>query len=121
MKKVFVDTAAWVALKNERDSLHKKAQKLNKELLDSKHYYVTSNFVLSESYTLLVYRASHQLAVELGEEIRKSKLVEVIHINEEIERSAWSKFKKFSDKKIFFQRLYFICFDGTDENNGLLH
>jgi hypothetical protein len=97
-----MDTSAWAALKNVKDGLHKKAQELNKQLLNSNYSYVTTNFVLDESYTLLLRKAGHYVAVELGEEIRKSKIVEVVHISEDIEERAWLSFKKYSDKSFSF-------------------
>lgn len=102
MKKIFIDTSGWVALKNKRDGLYEKAQALNRALLLSNHSYVTTNFVLDEAYTLLLNRTDHSIAVELGEEVRSSKLVTVGHISEEIEDEAWVLFKKRSDKTYSF-------------------
>ena len=36
--------------------------------------------MLDEAYTLLLHRAGHHVAVELGEDIRASRLVTVIRI-----------------------------------------
>ena len=61
MRLVFVDTSAWVALKHKGDSLWKQATDLNRSLLTSGARYVTSNFVLDETYTLLRLRAGQSL------------------------------------------------------------
>jgi hypothetical protein len=51
-------------------------------------HYVTSNFVLDEAYILLLHRAGHHVAVELGEEIRASRLVTVVHITADWEEEG---------------------------------
>lgn len=102
MKKVFVDTAGWVALKDTSDSLHSNAHVLNKELLAQGVNYITSNFVLDESYTLLLSRTFHTVAIQFGEEIRASHIVAVVHVSEELEDEAWRLFSRYSDKAFSF-------------------
>lgn len=102
MTKGLVDTSAWVALKYKRDSLHSKAHALNRRLLDSKYRYITTNFILDETYTLLASRTGHSVAIEFGEEIRESKVVEIVSISQKMEDEAWELFKKYSDKKFSF-------------------
>ena len=102
MREVFVDTNGWVGLKHRGDSFWQAATDLNAALLSGGARYVTSNFVLDESYTLLLLRVGHRVAVELGEEIRASRLVTVVHVSEELEDEAWSLFKRYSDKEFSF-------------------
>jgi predicted nucleic acid-binding protein len=102
VREVFVDTNGWVGLKHRGDSFWQAATDLNAALLSGGARYVTSNFVLDESYTLLLLRVGHRVAVELGEEIRASRLVTVVHISEELEGEAWSLFKRYSDKEFSF-------------------
>lgn len=97
-----MDTGGWVALKHKGDAFWQKATTLHHALLTSGARYVTSNFVLDEAYTLLLHRAGHSVAVELGEEIRASRLVTVAHITPEWECEAWDLFKRFSDKTFSF-------------------
>ena len=97
-----MDTQGWVALKHRGDSLWKSATDLSKKLLLGGVRYVTSNFVLDESYTLLMIRAGHHVAVELGEEIRTSRVVTVVHVSEELEEEAWQLFQRHSDKEFSF-------------------
>jgi hypothetical protein len=59
-----------VALKHKGDTFWQTATTLHRALLTAGARYVTSNFVLDEAYTLLLHRAGHHIAVELGEEIR---------------------------------------------------
>ena len=48
MKRVFVDTAAWIALMNTDDDFHKQALEVKSQLKRDKSYLVTSDFVLLE-------------------------------------------------------------------------
>jgi predicted nucleic acid-binding protein len=102
MRLVFIDTSAWVALKHKGDSLWKQATDLNRSLLTGGVRYITSNFVLDETYTLLRLRAGHHIAVELGEEIANSHLVTVVRVAEPLETEAWQIFKRYADKEFSF-------------------
>jgi predicted nucleic acid-binding protein len=53
--RVFVDTWAWYALTDSVDAGHGLAQLANDELLDSDCAFVTANFMLAETITLLRY------------------------------------------------------------------
>jgi predicted nucleic acid-binding protein len=50
MKKMFIDTGAWVALNNKKDSYHRVAVRANREFLDNGYFYVTSNFVFDKHF-----------------------------------------------------------------------
>ena len=102
MREVFVDTSGWVALKHKGDTFWQAATTLHRALLTAGARCVTSNFVLDESYTLLSHRAGHHVAVELGEEIRASRLVTVVRITTDWEEEAWQMFKRYTDKAFSF-------------------
>jgi len=102
MDKVFIDSAAFVAISNKNDQFHKMAVEINKSLLISKVRYITTNFILDESITILRLRIGHASTVDFHEKIIKSGLIEIIHISELIEEQAWHIFKKFSDKEFSF-------------------
>ena len=95
---IFVDAHGWVALKNKGDHFFSDAQKLNRMLILEKSAFVTTNFVLDETYTVLRARAGHHVAIEFGEEIRTSKMTSIIHISPELEAEAWDMFKKYNRK-----------------------
>lgn len=102
MKQIFVDTNGWVALNSQRDAFYEEAKKLNKDFLEKGFEYITTNFVLDETYTWLTMKAGHSIAVDFGEKIRKSKITHIFRITEEIEEEAWDLFKQYSDKKFSF-------------------
>jgi predicted nucleic acid-binding protein len=102
MKFLFIDTSGWIALYNRRDVFYHQAKELNAEFINNKYRLVTTNFILDESYTGLLYKTGHTAAVALGDDIRNSIAVKVIYINREIEEKSWSLFKKYSDKGFSF-------------------
>ncbi|HEO64362.1 MAG TPA: PIN domain-containing protein [Spirochaetes bacterium] len=101
MKFIFVDTNAWIALNSKRDHWHTKAVEINKQLLNEGFRYLTTSYVLDESYTGL-RKVAHSVVVDFGERIQTSRLVQVIRIDEDIENLAWELFKQYSDKQFSF-------------------
>jgi predicted nucleic acid-binding protein len=61
--KIFVDADAFVALTVETDTNHEKARSLLNRLTVNPVLFLTSNYVFSESITIISQRASHQTAV----------------------------------------------------------
>lgn len=105
MKKLFIDTGAWVALNNKKDKHHKDSVKANKDFLDGGYFYVTNDYVLDEAYTLLRLDVGHKRAVEFGYEIKdlqKNKKIYVFHVNQVVLDKAWEIFEKYSDKDFSF-------------------
>jgi hypothetical protein len=101
MNQVFVDTWAWVALVDKKDSDHEKAKVANKKLLDQGYSFVTTNFVFSETVTILRYRVSHAAAIKYRQmlnEMVNGGLVKLTRITEAQEKEAWQIFEKYSDQ-----------------------
>ena len=61
--KIFVDADAFVALTVATDANHEKARSLLHRLSVNPVLFLTSNYVFSESITIISQRASHQTAV----------------------------------------------------------
>jgi len=104
-KRLFIDTGAWVALNNKKDKYHQDAVKANRDFLDGGYFYITSDYVLDETYTLIRLDVGHKRTVEFGYEIndlRKKKKINVFHVNQVILDKAWNIFEKYSDKDFSF-------------------
>jgi len=101
LRGIFVDTSAWIALYHRKDNLHQKAKEVHRELLDN-YCFVTTNFILDETCTGLLYKAGHAVAVDFGERIRNTEAIKIIYITEDIEDRSWGMFKQYSDKKFSF-------------------
>jgi predicted nucleic acid-binding protein len=51
----FVDTSAWLAIKNSRDRKHDAAIRIVSDLRTRRELLITSDYVLDEPYTGLLY------------------------------------------------------------------
>ncbi|MCF8069453.1 MAG: PIN domain-containing protein [Desulfobacterales bacterium] len=59
---VYVDTSAFYALIDRSDKYHKSAKEIWEELLNYNVSLLTSNYIVSETMTLLQYRISYEAA-----------------------------------------------------------
>jgi predicted nucleic acid-binding protein len=101
MNKVFVDTWAWYALTDAADSSHALAQQTNERLLDDKHTFVTTNFVLDEAITLIRYNMHHAATVRFRQMVQsliEDGLVELVRVDETHEEAAWDILEQYSDQ-----------------------
>src|SRR5438046_9058441 len=67
---VFVDTGAHYALADVQDPDHDEAVRLLHQIVRLRYALVTSNFVISEVYTLLRQRLGWEAAIHYVEELR---------------------------------------------------
>lgn len=99
MRRVFVDTGAFVALRNRAEREHEAARAALSELVSERVQLLTSNYVFSETYTALLVRAGRDEAVRWGRRFRAGDAIEMVHIDESIERDAWSILESHADKR----------------------
>ncbi|MDI6803565.1 MAG: PIN domain-containing protein [Bacteroidota bacterium] len=100
IEEIFADTSGFVALGNEDDSFHAQADKILSLLFPFK--FITTNYVIAETITHLLFDTHHKNAVAFGEMLFSSKNIEIIYIDTDIEAKAWYLFKKYSDKDFSF-------------------
>ncbi|BCB96017.1 PIN domain nuclease [Dissulfurispira thermophila] len=100
--RIFVDTSTFVALFNERDEMHYEAIRLLEEIKNKRIRLVVTDYILSESITTTLARASHKAAVTVGEFILGSHVIDLIWLDKPFKFKAWEFFKKHSDKSYFF-------------------
>jgi predicted nucleic acid-binding protein len=74
---LFVDSGAWVALRNRRDQHHAEADQLFRETLRRRIRLVTTNLVLAEVHRLTLYRVGVEAALRLLDRIDESPSVTV--------------------------------------------
>ncbi|HLF19451.1 MAG TPA: PIN domain-containing protein [Bacteroidota bacterium] len=92
-RRAFIDAQGWVALKHQNDRHFDAAHQTYQSLIVTRTRLITTNFVLDEAYTLLRREAGHHIAVELGEEVRASQILRVVHIGRNLQEEAWELFK----------------------------
>jgi predicted nucleic acid-binding protein len=99
---VLIDTSAFHALQNAGDAReHEPAKTIAKQLQADRAILVTTNYILDETYTLLRALLGHKVAVAFGREIRRGG-IEIVQIDESIQRDAWKIFESYSDKDFSF-------------------
>ena len=99
MRRVFVDTGAFVALRNQGEREHEAARAALSELVAAHTQLLTSNYVFSETYTALLVRAGREEAIRWGRRFRAGEAIEMVRIDEPIEQEAWSILESHADKR----------------------
>lgn len=98
MRKVFVDTAAWLALVNKTDGLHSQAKEIRNELTQKKCSIVTSNLVLVETVNALSREAFRQTAIQFMQVLQNSKGIEIVEVDKGLFKQGWELFAARTDK-----------------------
>lgn len=96
---VFVDTSAWYEAVVEGAPRHAEVAPW---VSSGEAALLTTTYVLCELATLLARRFGHGPAVTVGEMLRSSPEVRIVHPSPETERSAWDLFRARPDKGYSF-------------------
>jgi uncharacterized protein len=99
MRSVFVDTSAFVALRNESEKEHERARVALTSLIDEGVSLFTSNYVFAETYTALLVRVGREEAVEWGRRFRAGEAIELVRLEPEVEEEAWKILEHHGDKR----------------------
>ncbi|AKX94574.1 DNA-binding protein [Moorella thermoacetica] len=98
MKKLFVDTSAWVAVVNRRDQYHTIAAPFYKKALKEYGQLLTTNLVAAETYVLLRLDSGLDVALGWWEKISASLKIQVVYIDSDITTEAVKLLRKFDDQ-----------------------
>jgi predicted nucleic acid-binding protein len=98
MRSIFVDTSAFVALRNASEAEHERARAALSALLAEGAALFTSNYVFAETYTALMVRVGRAEAIEWGRRFRASCAIELVRLDEEVEGNAWEILERHGDK-----------------------
>jgi uncharacterized protein len=99
MRSVFVDTSAFVALRNESEAEHLRAREALAELISGGAGLYTSNYVFAETYTALMVRVGREEAIEWGRRFRAGGAIDLVRLDEEVEEEAWRILERHGDKR----------------------
>lgn len=98
-----MDGAAWVALLDASDNLHRAAQAYWKTAQSDGAVFLTTDYVLDEAYTLLRRRRNGlRMAVALHDVVESSRLVEIAAIDDGLRRHAWAIFTGYEDQVLSY-------------------
>jgi len=81
LEKVFVDTAAWIALLNTSDALHQSALQVMNQLRQQKVFLVTTEFVLLEVADALSTPTIRTKTVAFINSLRQLNILQIIPIS----------------------------------------
>ena len=95
-EKIFVDTAFVLALVNERDQYHERAQELA-DFLDGQELLITDAVLLEIGNALV--RGFKKQAIDIISDFVESEEVEVVYYTPQVFEKAFSMYKKYSDKE----------------------
>jgi uncharacterized protein len=99
MRSVFVDTSAFVALRNQSEAEHEQARAALAELIEAGVTLFTSNYVFAETYTALLVRVGREEAIEWGRRFRAGEAIELVRLEREVEEEAWEILEGHGDKR----------------------
>lgn len=98
MPKVFVDTAAWIALLNVSDMLHNYAEQVMSKLLQQKTLLVTTEFVLLEVADALSSPTIRVKTINFINGLRQLRILQIVPISHELFINGWTLYSQRSDK-----------------------
>jgi len=99
---VFVDTTGFLALWDAGDEHHGAATRVQKELAAKRRHFVTSEYVVDETTTLLLIRHSHAAAADFLDTIERSEALRLEWIEPERFHRAAGLFRRHADKEWSF-------------------
>ncbi len=90
---IYIDTSFFKALIDPEDDFHDEAEKHWDRLLKEEKQFITTNFVLDESYTLIRVRCEREV-VRLFRQILmdNSRSIKIVRITVKDEENAWDWF-----------------------------
>ncbi len=98
MKRIFVDTSAWVAVTNRRDQYHETASTFYKGIFKEFHELLTTNLVAAETYILLKLDCGLEAALGWWERIAFSLKVKIIYADSDLTGEAITILRKYNDQ-----------------------
>ena len=98
MKEIFVDTGAWLATADPRDKYHTQASNIYPTHLQNYDLLITTNVILSETYSLSLYRIGYKSTLSLMRGILRSAKIKTLYISADHQQSALAILEKYDDQ-----------------------
>lgn len=100
---IFVDTGAWIALLNPRDQHHHDAVAVYNDLQQIR--LLTTDYVIDETVTRLIYDTNHALAVEFLDRIElleETEILTIAEIDKNVFEAAKTLFRQYDSVQLSF-------------------
>jgi predicted nucleic acid-binding protein len=98
MTTIFLDTSFIIALELVDEQYHQIAINCWQGLIQSSPKFVTSSYVFDEIVTFLNSRNRHDKAVEVGNRLINSSIIDIVQVDECLFFEGWEYFKQHNDK-----------------------
>lgn len=101
MRRIFIDTGAYIALVDRRDQYHDVARRRAASLVGQRLHICTTAYIFAETVTWMTRKLGHATAVEFGNSVRRQQArgqLDLILPSGELEEAAWQIFTHFSDQ-----------------------
>ncbi len=99
---IFIDSGAFLARYVKRDQHHAEAVSFWNELANSGTPCFTSNWILSETLTLLAPRTDYSFAAERDRQLYSSHVLQILRPDASDESAAILLFEKYADQHVSF-------------------
>ena len=97
-RQVFIDSSAWVAIAFNDDAHHESATSCYKKLLSNGVFWITTSFVVAETYTLIRKRIGHSAGVLFLQGTNDSPRVRVLYPDQPMEIKAKEILIRYADQ-----------------------
>ena len=98
MKKVFVDTAAWIALINVDDVFHEQAKRVKRNLQQQKCQLITTDFVLLEVADALVSPKIRPQTIRFINRLKNLVGLQIMPLSQSLFDEGWQLYSQRLDK-----------------------
>jgi predicted nucleic acid-binding protein len=98
-QKVFVDTAAWIALINSSDDLHTRARQQMSTLREQRMFLVTTEFVLLEVADALSEPERRAKTVAFIDGLRRLAVLQILPASSGLFAAGWTRYSERPDKE----------------------
>ncbi|MCB9008121.1 MAG: PIN domain-containing protein [Ardenticatenaceae bacterium] len=99
---LFVDSSGWIALFGDRDKFHPQAVAAYRGLTNQRLNLLTTDYVLDETLTHLLYRCGRKVALQFGHWAFATSYLEIQFVDNEVWQAAWEMFQAYEDKQWAF-------------------
>ena len=100
--KVLVDTSGFYALWDAGDEHHENAVRVQTDLIRNKYRFVTTDYIVDETVTLLLMRHSHATACDFLQAVRESHSLAIEWMDSDKFDAAATLFSRHDDKQWSF-------------------
>jgi uncharacterized protein len=101
-REVLVDTGAWLAISITGDEHHHAASDAFRQFLSESRALITTNLIISESYTLIQRTGGHARATAFLQSLHTTSRVRTVYSDQALERHAAQILAQYTDQRFSY-------------------